>query len=74
MEELGVVRVTWLDANFEFDSDGSAPEDYEVDTVGHFVSQGLRFLTLAGEILPDGSYRAVSHIPTVLVRTLTPLA
>ncbi len=60
-----ILRVLWRDAWFDFDRSGAdeVREDYIVETVGHLISDGPVFLSLAAEVLPDGDHRAVTHIP-----------
>jgi len=55
--------VTWRDAHFDFDAPEHEEEDYVVRTVGWTLSTGLLFLHLASEQLPDGNWRAETHIP-----------
>jgi hypothetical protein len=74
--EFPIVLVTWRDAWFDFDEPD--PEDvradYLVTTVGFLVRQGPRFVSVAQEVLPDGDgFRAVTHIPTAIVQTISPL-
>lgn len=71
-----LVLVTWRDAWFDFDA--ADPEDtrpdYLVHTVGFLVREGPRFVSIAQEILPDDDgFRAVTHIPVVVVEEMTPL-
>jgi hypothetical protein len=63
--------VTWTDAFFD---EGQITRDdfrseYVVRTVGFLVRDDADILSLAQELLPDGEYRAVSHIPRQLVRS-----
>lgn len=65
-----LTEVTWRDAYFDFDRSGEADaaprDDYLVVTVGYLLSVGIKFWTLAQEVLPEGDgYRAVTHIPSV---------
>jgi hypothetical protein len=74
--EFPLVLVTWRDAWFDFDEPD--PEDvradYLVTTVGFLVRQGPRFVSIAQEVLPeDDGFRAVTHIPTAVVQTISPL-
>jgi hypothetical protein len=74
--EFPLVLVTWRDAWFDFDEPDpeEARADYLVTTVGFLVRQGPRFVSVAQEVLPDGDgFRAVTHIPTVVVQTISPL-
>ena len=69
--------VEWRDAWFDFDQPepDEVRDDYIVQTVGWVVRESNRFLSLAQEILPDGDgFRAVTHIPKVVVVSRTPLA
>jgi hypothetical protein len=71
-----VVLVTWRDAWFDFDEPDpeDARADYLVTTVGFLVRQGPRFVSVAQEVLPDGDgFRAVTHIPTAIVQSISPL-
>ena len=69
---LPVFQCVWRDA--WFDRDESNPLDwtdqYFVHTVGFLVRDEDTVLSLAGEILPDGQFRSVTHIPRALVVTL----
>lgn len=74
--EFPIVLVTWRDAWFDFDEPDpeDARADYLVTTVGFLVRQGPRFVSVAQEVLPDGDgFRAVTHIPTAIVQTISPL-
>jgi hypothetical protein len=74
--EFPLVLVTWRDAWFDFDEPDpeDARADYLVTTVGFLVRQGPRFVSVAQEVLPDGDgFRAVTHIPTAIVQTISPL-
>ena len=74
--EFPLVLVTWRDAWFDFDEPDpeEARADYLVTTVGFLVRQGPRFVSVAQEVLPDGDgFRAVTHIPTVVVQKISPL-
>lgn len=68
--------VVWTDA--WFDHDESAPEDWTpnfvVTSIGFLVRDGAEVLSLAHEVLPDGQYRAVTHIPRSLVVSTTELS
>ena len=72
-----LVLVIWRDAYFDFEqreADDTRP-DYLVHTAGFLLSEGPRFISLAQEILPDDDgYRAVTHIPVVLVERITQLS
>jgi len=69
-EPQPVVRATWRDAYYEYEGDGEGHTDYLVVTVGHLISDGPTFLTIASERLPDLTYRAISHIPAESVLEL----
>lgn len=59
---MDLVRCHWRDAHFDFD-DAGPPIDYIVETVGFLLADGPVFISIAAERLPDGSHRAVTHIP-----------
>lgn len=62
-EDALVVLITWRDAHFDWEWDGSVRDDYLVRTYGELVNTDSdRFVTLAGERTPEG-HRAVTHIP-----------
>jgi hypothetical protein len=69
----GPVRVDWVDALFELDGNGSPPDSFDVETYGWIVGQNQTFVTVAGERLPDGQYRAITHIPAVLIEHIQDL-
>jgi hypothetical protein len=74
--EFPLVLVTWRDAWFDFDEPDpeDARADYLVTTVGFLVRQGPHFVSIAQEVLPeDDGFRAVTHIPTAVVQTISPL-
>jgi hypothetical protein len=74
--EFPLVLVTWRDAWFDFDEPDpeDVRSDYLVTTVGFLVRQGPRFVSIAQEVLPeDDGFRAVTHIPTAVVQTISPL-
>lgn len=55
--------VRWRDAHFDFDQ-REPRADYIVTTVGYLIGQNERWLSIAGEVLPNGDgYRAVTHVP-----------
>jgi len=64
-----VVKLTWRDAHFEFSSDDAAapPADHLVQTVGWVVAATPLFVSIAAEQLPDGTWRAVTHIPRAAI-------
>lgn len=61
------IRVRWRDAWFEYEG-ATDSEDYLVETLGFYVSDNTNFIDVAAERLPDGNWRAVTHIPQVLVQ------
>lgn len=64
-----LVRVTWTDAWFDFEADEAAfLAQYPVETIGFLVREG-DVISVAGEKLPNG-WRAVTHIPRALVRSV----
>lgn len=67
-----LVVVKWCDA--WFDADESSPADwkdeYIVVTVG-FCVRDDNILSVAHEKHPDGGFKAVSHIPRVIVKEVT---
>ena len=70
-----LVVVTWNDAWFDLELDdlSDAGEHYPVRTVGYLIRSGA-VVSLAQEILPDGDgYRAVTHIPAGMVRSIEPI-
>jgi DNA-binding cell septation regulator SpoVG len=67
------VRVDWVDALFELDGNGSPPDSFDVETYGWIVGQNQTFVTVAGERLPDGQYRALTHIPQILIQHIQDL-
>ena len=69
----GPVCIEWVDAVFEFDSAGTPPDAYDVETYGWIIANNLIFTTVASERLPDNQYRAVTHIPSVLIRRIIDL-
>lgn len=74
--DFPLVLVTWHDAWFDFDqtSPDDCRPDYLVRTVGFLVSERPRVVSIAQELLPDGDgFRAVTHIPTSVIDSVTPL-
>lgn len=70
-----LVVVTWHDAWFDLELDHleDAGEHYLVRTVGYLIRSGS-VVSLAQEVLPDGDgYRAVTHIPAAMVRSVEPV-
>ena len=70
ISESEMVVVTWTDA---YDDDEATAHDFPVTTVGFITEQNEQVLSVAAERLPDGAWRAVTHIPTGVVRTIRPL-
>jgi len=70
-----IVQVVWRDAYFDFDRDGNTEDrdDYLVTTFGCLLNEDAKFYHIASEVLPDDNYRAVTHIPKVLVESCTEL-
>lgn len=67
-----LVLVSWHDAWFDFESNGSRRKSYAVQTVGFLVLDEDDVLSLAQEMLPDpDGYRAVTHIPKAIVSGIT---
>lgn len=69
-DEYPLVMVRWLDAWFDFDlrDVNDIEDDYFVTTVGFLIDDEGLIYSLAQEILPnDDGFRAVTHIPKVLV-------
>ena len=67
-----LVVVTWRDAWFAYQQAHEADhrEDYLVRTAGFLIADDPAdaFVHVAAEVLPDGEgYRAVTHVPRVLV-------
>lgn len=72
---LRLVLVRWHDAWFDFEKPGSDwRDDYLVQTVGFLVREEPGVISVAQELLPyrDG-FRAITHIPTGVVETVTTL-
>ena len=72
----GLVLVEWLDAWFDLEEDPEEPprDDYVVRTVGFLVRSGA-VVSVAQERLPDGEgFRAITHIPGGMVRSIVPLS
>ena len=68
-----LVLVIWRDAFFDFDQKSTEDfrSEYLVHTVGFLVADGPTFISLAQEVLPDDEgYRAVTHIPRVVVERI----
>lgn len=72
---LRLVLVRWHDAWFDFEKPGSDwRDDYLVQTVGFLVREEPGVISVAQELLPhrDG-FRAITHIPTGVVESITTL-
>jgi hypothetical protein len=72
---LRLVLVRWHDAWFDFEKPGSDwRDDYLVQTVGFLVREEPGVISVAQELLPhrDG-FRAITHIPTGVVESVTTL-
>lgn len=72
---LRIVLVRWHDAWFDFEQPaGGWRDDYVVQTVGFLVRHESNVVSVAQELLPgrDG-FRAVTHIPTGVVESITTL-
>lgn len=70
VEQYRKIEVLWHDAWFDFDqpTEEDARADYIVKTSGYLIKEGPLFLSLAGEVLPDGDgFRAITHIPLSIV-------
>lgn len=62
--KLRLVKITWRDAYFRFDSSEEERDDYLVETCGFLLGEDdSHFIVVAGERLPSGDWRAISHIP-----------
>ena len=64
-----------MDAHFGLDAltcSADETEEYTCTTLGYIVSQNDRWIAVAGEVTPEG-FRAVSHIPMMLVHRISPL-
>ena len=67
-----IVKVTWCDAWFDFEpTNETFATEWPVETIGHCVREG-EVVSIAGEKLGDG-WRAVTHIPVALIRSIIPL-
>jgi hypothetical protein len=72
---LRIVLVRWHDAWFDIEQPpGGWRDDYVVHTVGYLVRHESGVVSVAQELLPgrDG-YRAVTHIPTGVIESITTL-
>ncbi len=70
---MKLVLVRWVDAWFDHEGKpGDWRAEYEVSTVGWLVrDEGT--VSLAQETLPDGEFRAITHIPRSVVRDVVEL-
>ena len=68
-EDFEVYVVRWRDAFFDEGqlSREDFRDDFVVRSLGFLVRDDANILSLAQELLPDGEYRAVTHIPRQLV-------
>jgi len=66
------ILVEWRDAYHDFEWNGEDPhrKDYVVKTSGFYISHDKKWLHFAMEVLPDGAYRGLSHIPVSLIITI----
>ena len=70
----GPVIVTYRDAFFDLDEPDTEREDYLVMVVGWIIDDGLKFLRIGSERLPDGDgYRAITRVPRQCVVSLRSL-
>ena len=70
-----LVLVRWHDAWFDHDLEDLARrrDDYIVSTVGFLLSRG-DVVSVSSEVLPDDEgFRAVTHIPSQLIESITEL-
>jgi len=72
---LSLVLVRWRDAWFDFEQPTSGwREEYIVHTVGFLVRETDEVVSVAQERLPAREgYRAITHIPTGVVESVTTL-
>lgn len=69
----GPVCVEWVDASFDLDGPGLPPDAFDVQTYGWVTGTNTTFITVASELLPDGAYRCLTHIPQALIRRIVDL-
>jgi len=70
-----IVLVRWCDAWFDTDLTNLSHrrDDYIVSTVGFLLSRG-DVVSVSSEVLPDDEgFRAVTHIPSQLIESITEL-
>lgn len=71
-----LVLVTWRDAWFDADQQDTKDwrADYLVHTVGYLVREEKGIVSIASEVLPQGDgFRAVTHIPKAIIKSVTTL-
>lgn len=61
----------WNDAWFHYEEGEPWKKVCPVETVGYLVREDPAVVSIAQEILDDGSFRAVTHIPRAIVTDLT---
>jgi len=65
-----MVAVTWTDA---YQDDEATSHAFPVTTIGFVTERNAEWLSIAAEQVPDGGWRAVTHIPIGAVRTVKTL-
>ena len=71
-----LVLVIWRDAWFDADQQETKDwrSDYLVHTVGYLVREDKGIVSIASEVLPEGDgFRAVTHIPRAIIKSITTL-
>ena len=71
-----LVLVVWRDAWFDADQQDTKEwrADYLVHTVGYLVREDKGIVSIASEVLPEGDgFRAVTHIPRAIIKSVTTL-
>ena len=65
-----LVRVEWDDAWSDHDETGAKDwaDHTPVVTVGYLVRSTRRVVSVASEVVSEGRYRCVTHIPRSIVR------
>jgi hypothetical protein len=71
--ENEMVAVTWTDAWFDLDPPAEHREEFPVTTVGFLIEQNEKWISVAAEQLPDNAWRAITHIPVGVIRTIRPV-
>jgi hypothetical protein len=63
--------IAWSDAYFDFEAPDIQRDSYIVFTVGWVTEISGGYIHIAGEKLPDGGYRSMTHVPvsTIVSRT-----